>query len=154
MSQSHQASASSCRPDWIEGRFSRSEAISLQPVADEWGGRQNGPAADGALGHLYDHALPGLREFAHHAKRPGRRKKLRKFNGLSKACQGEQATNRRQPRQRKVTKNRNRSKVLGNKGCARSSAGQSNGLLIRRPQVRILPGAPIFTKKGADRLKR
>ena len=30
-----------------------------------------------------------------------------------------------------MTKNRNRSKVLGNKGCARSSAGQSNGLLMR-----------------------
>lgn len=29
-------------------------------------------------------------------------------------------------------------------GCARSSIGQSNGLRIRRLQVRVLPGAPFF----------
>src|SRR5262249_25104222 len=33
--------------------------------------------------------------------------------------------------------------------CARSSAGQSNGFLIRRSKVRVLPGAQPFSGSGA-----
>ena len=47
------------RESWIEGRFPRSEAIPLQPVVDAGGGRENGPEADGPLGHQHDHALCG-----------------------------------------------------------------------------------------------
>ena len=47
----------------VEGRFSRSEAIPLQPVADAGGGCEDGPEADGALGHQHNHALRGVRQF-------------------------------------------------------------------------------------------
>ena len=47
----------------VEGRFSRSEAIPLQQMSDVRDGRENGPEADGALGHQHDHALRGVRRF-------------------------------------------------------------------------------------------
>ena len=71
MGESGHAATSRCREDGVEGRFPRSETLPVQPLADAGGGREDGPEADGPLGHQHDHALRGVRQFACAGKHSG-----------------------------------------------------------------------------------